>query len=120
MKELLQQWVAQRARLPGVLACGLRFPDKTSFTQSWSDDFPAQNLDHAWRCASDAFQVLKISVFPSEYVRWVYEKAYLYCARRDDGICLGVFMAKDPKVSDPVAVERLLVEFRAFRDDPHR
>ena len=116
MKEPLQQWVSQRARLPGVLACGLRFADKTCFTESWSSDFPVQNLDHAWRCASDAFQVLKINLVPHEYVRWVYEKAFLYCARRDDGICLGVFTAKDTQTCDPAAVGRLMSEFRALRN----
>jgi len=114
MKEFLQQWVSGRARLPGVLACGVRFSDKTSFTQSWSPDFSVQNLDHAWRCASDAFQVLKINFFPSEYVRWVYEKAFLYCARREDGVCFGLFTANDPQSYDRAAIERLLAEFRAL------
>ena len=117
MKELLQQWVGQRAQLPGVLACGVRFPDKTSFTQSWAADFRVQNLDRAWRCAGEAFQVLKIYFFPNEYVRWVYEKAVLHCARRDDGICLGIFTAKDTQAPDPAAVQRLLVEFRALRSE---
>lgn len=115
MKEPLQQWVSQRARLPGVLACGLRFADKTCFTESWSSDFPVQNLDHAWRCASDAFQVLRVNFFPNERVRWVYEKALLHCACREDGICLGIFTAQDGGGVDPAEIERLLVEFCAMR-----
>ena len=114
MKERLQELINRSAQLPGVLACGVRFPDKTSLTQSWSPDFSVQNLDHAWRCASDAFQVLKINFFPNEYVRWVYEKAFLYCVRREDGICLGLFTAKDSRAHDTTAVESLLAEFRAL------
>jgi len=114
MKEPLEQWVNRRARLPGVLACGLRLPDKTSLTQSWSPDFPAKALDNAWRCVSDAFQVIKINFFPNDHVRWVYENAFLYCTRRDDGACLGVFTGKDPRTFDATEIERLLVEFRAL------
>jgi hypothetical protein len=114
MKELVNQWVTQRARLRGVLACGVRFADKTSFTKSWTPDFPAPALDNAWRCASDAFQVLKINLFPNDHIRWVYENAFLYCARRDDGTCLGIFTAKDPKAFDAAGIERLLAEFRAL------
>ena len=115
MKESLSQWLSRRARLRGVLACGVRFPDKTSLTQSWSPDFTTRSLDNAWRCASDAFQVLRVNFFPDERVRWVYEKALLLCARREDGICLGIFTAKDPGAVDAAEIERLLAEFRALR-----
>ena len=115
MNEFLSQWLNQRARLPGVLACGVRFPDKTSLTQSWSPDFTARSLEHAWRCASDAFQVLRVNFFPDQRVRWVYEKALLLCTRREDGICLGIFTAQDGAGVDPAEIERLLVEFCAMR-----
>ena len=115
MKQSLSQWLSRRTQLRGVLACGLRFPDKTSLTQSWSPDFTTRSLDNAWRCASDAFQVLRVNFFPDERVRWVYEKALLLCARREDGICLGIFTAKDPGAVDAAEIERLLAEFRALR-----
>ncbi len=117
MNEFLSQWLHQRARLPGVLACGVRFPDKTSLTQSWSPEFSAPSLNNAWRCASDAFQVLRVNFFPDERVRWVYERALLLCTRREDGICLGIFTAKDPGAVDAAEIERLIAEFRASRSD---
>ena len=115
MKESLRQWLNRRARMRGVLACGVRFPDKTSVTQSWSPEFAAPSLENAWRCASDAFQVLRVNFFPNERVRWVYEKALLHCACREDGICLGIFTAKDGGGVDAAEIERLLVEFCALR-----
>jgi hypothetical protein len=118
MKELFERWVGERARVPGVLACGLRFPDKSCFTQSWSPEYPVRYLEHAWRCASDAFQVLKINSFPNRHVRWVYEQALLYCARRDDGIYLGMFTAKDPQAFDANEIEGLIAEFRALPNEP--
>jgi hypothetical protein len=119
MKEVLQQWVDQQTRLPGVLACGLRFPDKTSFTRCWSAEFAVPNLDRAWRCASDAYQVLKINFPHNDYVRWVYQNAFLYTARREDGVCLGIFTTRDPRACDPVEMERLLAEFRTLDGQTH-
>src|SRR5207247_1616549 len=110
MKEFLSQWLSRRARLRGVLASGVRFPDKTSLTQSWSPEFTEPSLDNAWRCASDAFQVLRVNFFPNERIRWVYEKALLHCARREDGICLGIFTAKDGGGVGAAAMDTLLVE----------
>ena len=39
MKEVINLWLSKHARLPGVLACAVRYQDKTSFTQSWSSPF---------------------------------------------------------------------------------
>ena len=115
MKESLNQWLNQRSRLRGVLACGVRFPDKTSLTLSWSSEFAALSLENAWRCASDAFQVLGVNAFPNERVRWIYERVLLYCACREDGICLGIFTPNDRGAADPGEIERLIAEFCAMR-----
>ena len=114
MKEILKHWLAERTHIMGVLACGIRFPDKTSLTQSWSEEFTPEALENAWRCVSDTFQVLKINFFPNEEIRWVYENAFLYCGRRNDGICLAIFTSRDPQVFDQEMIERLIVEFRAL------
>jgi len=115
MKEFLSQWLSRRARLRGVLACGVRFPDKTSLSHSWSPEFTEPSLDNAWRCASDAFQVLRVNFFPNERILWVYEKALLHCAHREDGICLGIFTTKDLEAVDAAEIERLIAEFRVLR-----
>lgn len=114
MKVVIRQWLSQRTQVPGVLACGVRFPDKTACTQTWSPDFPAASLDNAWRCVSDAFQVIKHDFFPNQRVRWVYENALLFCTCRDDGIGLGIFTAKDAQSFDANEVEQLIAEFTAL------
>ena len=63
---------------------------------------------------SDTFLVLKINFFPNEQIRWVYENAFLYCGRRNDGICLAIFTSRDPQVFDQETIERLIVEFQAL------
>jgi hypothetical protein len=118
MKPIFQQWLAERTQTMGVLACGIRCPDNTALTQSWSKEYTHEALENAWRCVSDTFQVLKINFFPNEQIRWVYENAFLYCGRRNDGICLAIFTSRDPQVFDQETIERLIVEFRALGHEP--
>src|SRR5205823_15034473 len=114
MKAILQHWLAERTQIMGVLACGIRFPDKTSLTQSWSKEFPPQALENAWRCVSDTFQVLKINFFPNEQIRWVYENAFLYCVRRNDGLCLAMFTSRDPQICDQPFIEKPIDALRSI------
>ena len=114
MKEIINLWLGKSARLPGVLAGGVRYPDKTTFTQTWSSQYPAATLENAWRCVSDAFQVLQLNRFPAGRVRWVYAHAILHGARRNDGICLGLFTTSDPLAFDAAEIERLLAEFQSL------
>lgn len=61
--------------------------------------------------------MLKVNSFPNERVLWVYEKALLHFAHREDGVCLGIFTAKDPGAVDAAEVEQLIAEFRRLRAD---
>ena len=115
MKESTNLWLSSAARLPGVLACGVRYPDNSTFTQSWAEGFAPERLDNALRCVADTFQVLNLNRVPATSVRWVYEQAFLYCARRSDGICLGIFCTKDLQQKSPGAIERLLADFQSLR-----
>ncbi len=111
MKETLNLWLSNNGRLPGLLACGIRYPDTTSFTQTLAAGFPTIALENCLRCVADTFLVLQLNRLPADNVRWVYDKASLYCARRSDGICLVLIAAKDA-VSSGEAIDRLLAEFQ--------
>src|SRR5262249_50487456 len=111
MKEYFQHWLEQKAPVTGVLACGVRFIDKTSITQSWSAEYPDEALDNAWRCLADAFQVLKLNRLPGDRVLWVYEQAVLYSDRRADGTCLGVFIQREADAVDQAGLETIFSEF---------
>ena len=114
MKEAVHQWLEEMTPVSGVLACGVRYPDQTSATKSWSDRYPEAALDGAWRSVADAFQVLKLNRLPGERMRWVYERALLYCERRKDGACLAFFTHRDPEAVDLEGVVRLIQEFHAL------
>lgn len=114
MKEMLEEWLRQRALLKGLLACGIRYPDETIFVPSSRAGFPGENLEYSLRCMADTFQVLKLNHLPSEYVRWVYQNALLYCVRRGDGIFLGLFTSRDPESVDVEGLGKMLAEFPGF------
>lgn len=111
MKETLNLWLSNNGRLPGLLACGIRYPDTSSFTQTLAAGFPSAALENSLRCVADTFLVLQLNRLPADNVHWVYDKATLYCARRSDGICLILIAAKDA-VSSAKAIDGLLAEFQ--------
>jgi hypothetical protein len=114
MKENFQRWLEEKTPVPGVLACGVRFTDKSSVTQSWSAEYPTEALENTWRCVADTFQVLKLNRLPGDRVLWVYEQALLYSDRRADGICLGVFIQRVADAVDQAGLETLFSEFAAL------
>ena len=114
MKEVIQTWLADRPRLPGVLACGVRFPDKSSLTETYQKDYPVPNLENVWRCVGDVFQVLSAHRMAPTSIRWVYENTILYSTRRPDGIELSLLTLPSPADVDAGNLERLLQTFRTL------
>jgi hypothetical protein len=117
MKEMVNLWLSKNARLPGVLACGVRYNDKVCFTQTWSSQYKADALENALRCVADAFQVFQLNRFGFGCVRWVYENAFIYCARRKDGTSLTLVTTRDPLAFDRGQIEQLLGEFHRLGAD---
>lgn len=111
MNHLIDQWLAENGSLKGLLACGVRYPDESISVAASVAAFPRQNLEYSLRCIADTFQVLKLNDFPTEYVRWIYQNALLYCVRRGDGIFLGLFTSREPDAVDLEGLGRMLAEF---------
>jgi len=117
MNDRIKNWLAQVPTVRGLLACGVRFEDGMTLSQSYSCDCPMAALEHAWRCVADTFDVLAVYHQPANRLRWRYELAHLHCLRRNDGILLGLFVTSRPADLDAAAVERLMAEFEALSDD---
>lgn len=113
MKETLNLWLSRHARLPGVLACLLRYPDGTVFAQAWAEGFQGQSFEHVARGLADTFQVLQFNRIPAVHLRWVYQRALLYCARRADGTCLAVFTERDGGHTNPQTLQELFQGFQS-------
>ena len=114
MKEQLQQWLSERADVPGIQACGLRFSDHTTCTQIREPSFSPDALENAWRTVADTFHVLKHHRLPAVNLRWVFEHALLYCLTRPDGICLMVFTTRKAQELDAASLEAMFEAFQNF------
>ena len=114
MKELISQWFEQSSPFEGILACGVRYPDQSTASKTWSDGFPEVGVESAMRCVVDCFQVLQLNRISSARIRWVYQGALLQCERRQDGTCLGVFLTRDTASADLTGMDRFFAEFRAL------
>lgn len=110
MKQELNLWLSQQTRLPGVLACGLRYTDRTSFSQQWARTVPADALEKSLACLNDLWRVLRLHGFQAQWVRWGYAKGWFYAAQRADGVLLGIITQRADE-AELAAVKELLLTF---------
>jgi hypothetical protein len=115
MKNTLNLWLSKNARISGVQACGVRYPDGSVFSQSWAPNFSLSELEKAWGIIGESFQVLQLNRLPQNRLRWVYSKTLLFGARRQDNICLGVFTTSDSHGLNLDTLESILSEFEHLK-----
>jgi hypothetical protein len=114
VKDAIKNWLTQVPELPGLLACGVRFPDQTALSRSFCRDFPVVALEQVWRCVADTFRVLQVHRLPGSRLRWVYAGAHLHCVRREDGTMLSCFVSSAPASRDSDRLEQLIAEFEVL------
>ena len=112
MKEEIHNWLTDKVRLAGVLACGIRAPDRKTFIRSQTPQFNQAALEHACRCLSDTFSVLNSNRFPSQMIRWVYQNHLVYGVVRDDGHCLAILAPRAEPVLRSDTLEAVVGEFQ--------
>jgi hypothetical protein len=115
MKEFVSQWLEQSSRIAGVLACAAGFPDKSTHSISYSEQFPPKSLESVWRCLADTYEVASLHHIAAQHQRWIYEHTQVYCARRSDRIFLAVILENHSQKVDLAGVERLFNQFKSLR-----
>ena len=113
MSETIKQFLTRNAKVPGLMALAVQYPDKSVNTQKCSRDFPGEVLENAWRSLMEAIPVLKLNQLPSARFRWVYTEAIVHCEYRKDGSCLGIFGARGNNELNDLEIDRLVAEFHA-------
>jgi hypothetical protein len=114
MKEHIQNWLTEKMRVANLLACGIRSPDRKTFTRSQSAQFTPVALENACRCLSDTFHILNSNRFPIQLVRWVYANYFVYGFIREDGYCLAVLTRRTEAVLQPAELETIVAEFHSL------
>ena len=115
MQEHIHNWLTEKMKVPGILACGIRSPDRKAFTRSMSPQFQPVALENAFRCVSDTFQIMNSNRFPTGRVRWVFENYFLYAFLRGDGHCFSVLTRRN--TNHPLSMEtldNLVTEFQSL------
>ncbi len=111
MSELINRWFSRAARLPGMLACGLRYADGSAFSRTWELHLQDALLNELWSRLMPIADVA--SAQSAEILRWTFDKSVVLAASRESGAVFFVLLSK--KDADISSAERLLNEFRALR-----
>ena len=105
MKDVLEYWFREIPALPGLLACGVRFPDRHCLSQSHAPDFPPLQLETLWHLLAEVVPALNQHRIAATRLRWSYARAEVYFAARADGIALGILAT--PELPVEIAEEWL-------------
>jgi hypothetical protein len=108
MKEQLNLWLSQQARLSGALACAVRYPDCSTFSQPWAERLPAEALERSLASLSDLWRLLRLSGIQSQWVRAAFAGAWFYAAQRADGTFLGLVTARNETADVPEDITTLI------------
>ncbi len=111
MKEAFQNWLNQRGRLPGVLGCAVRFPDRVCLSQDNTRSLPAEKLDEAWNQVAEAATGLNQHRLAATHLLWTFAEGQLHCAIRSDGIVLGLITPVSTDTYDPALIDKVVEEF---------
>lgn len=109
------EWLAQQAAARGVLACGVALPDRRVLTHSFQPELALSALNVAWPGVPDTFDAAARLLLPAWQLRWIFERAQIYCTRRPDGASLGLVLERSAHAVDLPAIERFFAEFLTLR-----
>jgi hypothetical protein len=112
MNNDLNNWLAQKADLPAVIAAGIIHSDKTAFSQVLSDKLSAPALNKIWPAIAEIVDSSKPQHFPEG--RWTcgFENFSIHCSVRTDCACLATVTLRKLSPEQTEALDNLLAEFR--------
>ena len=113
MSELINRWFSRTARVPGLLATGLRYADSTTFSRTWEVHLAEPLLNEVWTRLHPIAETAGVE--SAELLRWTFDKHIVVAAPRVNGPTFFVLLARRPDAKEEAGLERLLHEFRALR-----
>lgn len=115
MKDVFHRWLDQRSGLPGILACGVRFPDRSSFGRSNASEVAPELLDRSWNQVAEAMTALTTQRFTVQRALWTFTDGQLHCAARSDGVVLTIVTPATTSAYNPNVIDKLIAEFLDLR-----
>jgi len=93
MQDTIETWFSQIPAAPGLLACGLRFPNFHCVNRTYADGFPPETLEATWHQLAEFITSLGQHRLAATRLRWCHGRGQLHFAMRPDGISLGLCLA---------------------------
>ena len=86
------EWLAQQSSTRGLLAYGVSLPDRKVLALAFAPDIALTALNTALLGVTDTFDAATRLLFPAWQLRWIYERAQIYCVHRADGANLSLLL----------------------------
>jgi len=97
MNEKIKQWLDGCALASGLLGGGVRLPDGTCVSHSFSENCPQERLEQVLNSLSDSLPSFATHGLLPRWLTWTFEKSQIRLAERADGLLLGlVIQANSP------------------------
>jgi CheY-like chemotaxis protein len=108
------EWLAQFAGTRGLLASSILHPSGQIVTPPVSTESAWQNLTALWRGTGEVFDWSGQQQLVAHQLRWVFERAQLYCIKRSDDLALALLLTKNPQILDAAVLEQMFAGFVAL------
>jgi hypothetical protein len=113
MSKASQEWLANRASPPGMLACGMRGPDGKCVSHSLEEICPKGTLERIL----GQFDELRAALFSDQlspaWTTWAFDQGHIRFVARPDGWLLGLCIRPDSEAQlrlDPLSREFLALD----------
>lgn len=93
MKKTVLELIPKLLRIPGVLAGGALFQDKTVVTTTQGTTLTEAEAEYMWRLAGDTFRILRLHQLSTHWLKWNFTEFSVFCVQLD-GITVGVLAGK--------------------------
>lgn len=112
MNETLKQWLAARAAVPGLLACGVRVSEILCVCHGLSAKCPAEKMEKILHQLADAQPWLFNDGLTPRWTTWTFEQGQIRIVNRTDGLLFGLLAAPDAAAQN---LDLLSEEFLALQ-----
>jgi len=108
------EWLDQYTGTRGLLASSILHPSGKVVIPPISTESAWQNLAALWRGTVEVFEWSSQQQWAACQLRWVFERAQLYCCKRPDDLALAVLVTKNPQILDAPVLEQMFAEFETL------
>ena len=102
MNDALNEWLASCALMPGMLGCGVRFPNQICLSYSFNEACSRERLDEMLNSLAGALTRFSAQKPASPLLTWTFTEGLVRLIVRPDGVMLGL-----ASTSDALAAENL-------------